>query len=112
MKAQVSTWMGGISWAHELYRFLWPFQGYRDVTSGTQMERRLNYRHNVGLRVHLPQFVLKWGLISALCLFTAELCQRVLMHDTFAAACLVLVVLSLLMTVYIAAIYLYLGRTG
>jgi hypothetical protein len=47
-----------------LYRFIWPFQYFRDVTKGTKMERQQNYRHNRAMRVYLPGFVLKWSLLT------------------------------------------------
>lgn len=31
------------------------------------MERQQNYRYNRSLRVHLPGFALKWGVLTALC---------------------------------------------
>jgi hypothetical protein len=52
---------------HWCYRFLWPFQHFRDVTSGTILERRQNYRHNRGLRAFLPGFAIKWLVLTALC---------------------------------------------
>lgn len=47
-----------------LYRFLWPFQYFRDVTRGSTLERRQNYRHNRAMRAHLPGFLLKWSLLT------------------------------------------------
>ena len=110
MKAQVNTSTVDGRWGHELYRCLWPFQSFRDVGLGTQMERRMNYRHNVRLRTHLPLFALKWVLLTALCLYTGDLCERLATHITLAAVCFVLAVLSFVMTAYITAIYLCLGR--
>lgn len=48
-----------------LYRYLWPFQYFRDVSRGTRLERQQNYRHNRSMRGHLPGFALKWSLLSA-----------------------------------------------
>jgi len=55
------------SFCRLLYRYLWPFPYFRDVTCGQKMERQQNYRHNRSLRVHLPGFALKWGVLTALC---------------------------------------------
>jgi len=50
-----------------LYRYLWPFPYFRDVTRGRKLERQQNYRHNREMRVYLPGFVVKWALLTALC---------------------------------------------
>lgn len=49
-----------------LYRYLWPFQYFRDVNLGTRLERQQNYRHNRAMRCYLPGFAAKWGLLSTL----------------------------------------------
>lgn len=50
-----------------LYRYLWPFAYFRDVTRGQRMERQLNYRHNRAMRAHLPGFVAKWTVLTLAC---------------------------------------------
>ena len=50
-----------------LYRYLWPFVHFRDVTRGQWLERQLNYRYNRELRVHLPAFAFRWAFLTALC---------------------------------------------
>jgi hypothetical protein len=50
-----------------LYRYLWPFVHFRDVTRGQRLERQLNYRYNRELRVHLPGFAIRWAFLTALC---------------------------------------------
>lgn len=50
-----------------LYLYLWPFPYFRDVTRGHLMERQQNYRYNRSMRVLLPGFALKWGLLTAMC---------------------------------------------
>jgi hypothetical protein len=50
-----------------LYRFLWPFPYFRDVTRGRKLERQQNYRFNRQMRVYLPGFALKWAALTALC---------------------------------------------
>ncbi len=49
-----------------LYRYLWPFQYFRDVSRGSQMERQQNYRHNRSMRGYLPGFALKWSALTGL----------------------------------------------
>ena len=50
-----------------VYRFLWPFPYFRDVTRGQRFERQQNYRHNRAMRIYLPGFVCKWAFLTALC---------------------------------------------
>jgi len=52
-----------------LYRYLWPFACFRDVTRGQRLERQLNYRYNRAMRVHLPRFAFRWAFIT--CVLTA-----------------------------------------
>ena len=49
-----------------LYRYLWPFAHFRDVTRGQRLERQLNYRYNRRMRVYLPGFAAKWAFLTAL----------------------------------------------
>jgi hypothetical protein len=58
---------GRASLCRLVYRFIWPFPYFRDVTRGQKMERQENYRHNRAMRIYLPGFALKWALITALC---------------------------------------------
>ena len=52
---------------HLAYRYLWPFQYFRDVTKGDRLERQQNYRHNRAMRAHLPGFMMKWVILTGLC---------------------------------------------
>ena len=45
---------------HFLYRFLWPFQYFQDVSRGDQRQQQLRYQHNRSMRFCLPGFMLKW----------------------------------------------------
>lgn len=47
-----------------LYRYLWPFACFRDVTRGKRLERQLNYRYNRRMRVYLPGFAMKWAALT------------------------------------------------
>ncbi|NTV11213.1 MAG: hypothetical protein HGA47_10625 [Zoogloea sp.] len=51
---------------HLWYRYLWPFQYFRDVNRGSLMERQQNYRHNRAMRSYLPGFVAKWAVLTLL----------------------------------------------
>jgi hypothetical protein len=50
-----------------LYRYLWPFACFRDVTRGKRLERQMNYRYNREMRVYLPAFALRWAFLTASC---------------------------------------------
>jgi hypothetical protein len=50
-----------------VYRYLWPFAYFRDVTQGKRLERQIAYRHNRAMRAYLPGFALKWTVLTALC---------------------------------------------
>jgi hypothetical protein len=50
-----------------LFRYLWPFLYFRDVSRGQKLERQQNYRYNRAMRVVLPGFALKWGVLTAVC---------------------------------------------
>ena len=55
------------SFVRLLYRYLWPFAYFRDVTRGQKLERQQNYRHNRAMRVYLPGFAFKWAFLTAMC---------------------------------------------
>lgn len=52
---------------HLWFRYFWPFRYFRDVSRGSLLERQMNYRHNRAMRIFLPGFAVKWGLLTALC---------------------------------------------
>jgi hypothetical protein len=49
-----------------LFRYLWPFWLFKDATRGDRSARAAAYRHNRSMRVHLPGYLLRWMLGSAL----------------------------------------------
>lgn len=57
-------------------RYFWPFRYFRDVSRGSLLQRQLNYRHNRAMRVYLPGFAFKWGLLTALCFAFGGLFDR------------------------------------
>lgn len=61
-----------------LYRYLWPFQYFRDVTRGSRFEQVQNYRHNRLMRVHLPAFALKWSALAGLWYLAGGFAEHVL----------------------------------
>lgn len=54
------------SLVHLSYRYLWPFQYFRDVTIGDPLERSQNYRHNRARRGYLPGFIVKWITLTTI----------------------------------------------
>ncbi len=51
-----------------LFRYLWPFWLFKDATRGDRMARAAAYRHNRGMRVYLPGYLLKWVISCAFAL--------------------------------------------
>ena len=74
---------------HLLYRFLWPFRYFRDVTRGSLLERRQNYRYNRKMGSHLPGFMLKWVALSLLFFALGMLFEEWFEHVLPAACCYV-----------------------
>lgn len=93
-----------------LYRYLWPFQYFRDVTRGTRVERQQNYRYNRSMRVFLPGFICKWVVLSALCFAFGALCDQGLELTIAAAACYITSTLTIIVAVKLTAAWLWLER--
>lgn len=91
-----------------LYRYLWPFQYFRDVTRGTRMERQQNYRHNRSMRVYLPGFVSKWIVLSALCFAFGALCDYSWGLVFAAAACYITSALAIIVAVKLTVAWVWL----
>jgi hypothetical protein len=51
-----------------LFRYLWPFWLFKDATRGDWRTRAAAYRHNRTMRVHLPAYLVRWLLGSAVAL--------------------------------------------
>jgi hypothetical protein len=51
-----------------LFRYLWPFWMFKDANRGDRMARAAAYRHNRGMRIYLPGYLLKW-LVSCTVIF-------------------------------------------
>jgi hypothetical protein len=47
------------------WRYIWPFEYFRDCSRGSRIERAQSYRHNRSMRRFLPGFILKWLAITA-----------------------------------------------
>jgi hypothetical protein len=93
-----------------LYRYFWPFQYFRDASQGSTLERRRNYRHNHAMRVHLPGFMLKWGLVAALWFAFGGVLDRSLELLLPAACCFVAGTSTLLMVVLLGVAWVWLDR--
>jgi hypothetical protein len=48
-----------------LFRYLWPFWLFQDASSGDRLARAAAYRHNRGMRIYLPGYLLKWFINSS-----------------------------------------------
>ncbi|NMG43238.1 hypothetical protein GPA22_05765 [Aromatoleum toluvorans] len=66
MGTQINGHGAAPSFSYLLYRYLWPFQYFRDVTRGGRLERQQAYRHNRAMRRYLPGFVAKWSFLTLL----------------------------------------------
>jgi len=55
-----------------LYRYVWPFWLFKDATRGDRYARAAAYRHNRDMRVHLPGYLMRWLLVSAMTLAVAS----------------------------------------
>lgn len=92
------------------YRYIWPFQYFRDVTRGSTIERQQNYRHNRAMRVHLPGFVAKWSLVTALWFAFGGFFDLVLELVIPAACCFVTGTWALIVVVLLGASWMWLER--
>ncbi|HJV26084.1 MAG TPA: hypothetical protein VJ673_10355 [Aromatoleum sp.] len=92
-----------------LYRYLWPFQYFRDVTRGGCLERQQNYRHNRAMRRYLPGFIAKWIFLTALWFFIGGT-----MHElgvaALAAGCFIVAIWTLIVVVVLGVDWLWLER--
>jgi hypothetical protein len=51
-----------------LFRYLWPFWLFKDASRGDRMARAAAYRHNRGMRIYLPGYLLKWVISCGIAL--------------------------------------------
>lgn len=91
------------------YRYLWPFQYFRDVTRGSQLERQQNYRYNRSMRGCLPGFMVKWVFLTALCYVTGSALAAVGAAIP-AAACFILGCWTFIVVVLLGVDWLWLER--
>jgi hypothetical protein len=47
-----------------LFRYLWPFWLFRDASHGDRLARAAAYRHNRGMRIYLPGYLMRWTISS------------------------------------------------
>ena len=93
-----------------LYRFLWPFQYFRDVTSGSKIERQQNYRHNRAMRVYLPGFVFKWVLLTVALFASGSMLDELLGLVIPAACCFTTGSWSAIVVVKLSTAWIWLER--
>ena len=104
--------------AQLLFRYLWPFWMFKDANRGDRVARAAAYRHNRGMRIYLPGYLLKWfvscTLILALIEFFNHLAGEVQgTIDIFllmAAGLGMVFACGLCMMIITAYIYLYLSH--
>jgi hypothetical protein len=93
-----------------LYRYLWPFQYFRDVSRGSTLERQQNYRHNRAMRVFLPGFILKWSLVSGAWFAFGSVLDRGFEWVVPAACCFMTGTWTFVMVVVLGAAWMWLER--
>jgi len=99
----------GEPWWYLAYRYLWPFQYFRDVTCGDKLERQQNYRHNRAMRAYLPGFMMKWVILTGLC-YSAGGALSHAGAELLAAGCFVAACWTLIVVVLLGVDWLWLGR--
>lgn len=101
-----------------LFRYLWPFWLFRDASSGDGLARAAAYRHNRGMRIYLPGYLLKWSVNSSVAFalmdrFAAaarHLSDPVNLFSVMAAGAGVLFVCCVCVLFLTAYIYFYLSK--
>jgi len=93
-----------------LYRFLWPFQYFRDVSRGSTLERQQNYRHNRAMRIFLPGFILKWSLLTGIWFAFGSFLDRGFELVLPAVCCFVTCTSTFVMVVILGAAWMWLER--
>ncbi len=91
---------------HLLYRYLWPFQYFRDVTQGDRWQQQSSYQHNRLMRFCLPGFMFKWSALSAQWFAWGSFLDGTLL----VASCFIAATLALIVVVLLGIDWLWLGR--
>lgn len=92
------------------YRYLWPFQYFRDVTRGSLGQQSLSYQYNRSMRFCLPGFMLKWSVLAVLWFAWGAALDGQLSFAIPTAACFVACSLSLIVVVIVGVGWLWLDR--
>ena len=93
-----------------LYRYLWPFQYFRDATVGDRQQQQSNYRHNRAMRFCLPGFMLKWSVLSVHWFAWGNFLDGALSLTLLVAGCFVAATLALIMVLLLGLDWLWLGH--
>ncbi|MBL8473537.1 MAG: hypothetical protein KF778_08335 [Rhodocyclaceae bacterium] len=101
---------GSTSFGRLLFRFLWPFQYFRDCSRGSKIERVQNYRHNRAMRIYLPGFIAKWSALTVASFGAGGVFEGALQLILPATACFLTGTWTLLVSVVLAVAYLWLER--
>jgi hypothetical protein len=104
--------------AQVLLRYFWPFWLFKDASRGDRYARAAAYRHNRSMRIHLPGYLLRWLLGSALALSVTAGCGSLSGPPsagpdvfTLLAACWGVLFAGSLCVLFVTSyIYIYLSR--
>lgn len=101
-----------------LFRYLWPFWLFQDASCGDRYARAAAYRHNRGMRIYLPGYLLKWFISSTIALAVTDRLAAAARHvsdnlnvlSLMAAGAGVLFACGVCVLFVTAYIYCYLSR--
>jgi len=109
-----------VSLVYRLYYELWPFIPFKDVNSGTFLERAAAFRHNIRLRNLLPIYVLKWSVMFLFFTITIEFFESIALvyvglkvpFIVLASVSGVLAACALIVVLEIVVIYAFLAQAA
>lgn len=100
-----------------LFRYVWPFWLFKDASRGDMYTRAAAYRYNREMRVHLPVYLLRWTVGSALTLGIAQqvaaLSSGTALPDVFVVAAAMIGMLfatEICLLLVMAYVYVYLSH--
>jgi len=92
------------------YRYLWPFQYFRDVTRGSRMECQQNYRYNRSMRAYLLGFAAKWSVLTLLWVAAGGFLDQAAQLVIPAACCFMTATWTLSVVVLLMVSWIWLER--
>ena len=98
-----------------LFKYLWPFWMFKDASRGDRFVRAAAYRHNRGMRIYLPSYLVRWTVsclvwLGIVCLLSAGAGAQpsLLVVDLMAAVSGVVFACAVCVLVATTYVYLYL----